>query len=334
MAGPSPRKVPNFEIKQKLLRPALTSHFRCWFNPPDISDIRKYYLEGGNTISLLCSDASLPGSSVLTNEINDDYTGVTERLGYRRQYDNTTDFTFYVDHATLNGGYNVIRLFEAWIRYAMGETSEAPDANYHYRVRYPDGNTGYRNEMFVQKFERDFLGNYLEYTFVRAYPIAIASMPVSYNASELLKCTVSFTYNRYILKSNANQLGTLPAGIGQQPATGVPNTPNLGDQRILDLMNENRTLTNEELIRLGYSVSSAPEPTIRRSSTNATTNLTGTTSLIDIKGTTNVGSNQYPNLFTPAPTDNTNSSLNINTGSGGIIPSGAPSQGTESELVE
>jgi hypothetical protein len=221
MAGPSPQKVPNFVIKQKLLRPALTSHFQCWFNPPDISDIRQYYLEGGNTISLLCSDASLPGSSVLTNEINDDYTGVTERLGYRRQYDNTTDFTFYVDHGTLNGGYNVIRLFEAWIRYAMGETSESPAANYHYRVRYPDGGTGYRNEMFIQKFERDFLGNYLEYTFVKAYPIAIASMPVSYNASELLKCSVSFTYNRYVLKSNANQLESEPAG--QQPATGVSN---------------------------------------------------------------------------------------------------------------
>jgi hypothetical protein len=221
MAGPSPQKVPNFVIKQKLLRPALTSHFQCWFNPPDIRDIRQYYLEGGNGISLLCSDASLPGSSVLTNEINDDYTGVTERLGYRRQYDNTTDFTFYVDHGTPNGGYNVIRLFETWIRYAMGETADAPDANYHYRVKYPDGDSGYRTEMFVQKFERDFFGNYLEYTFVKAYPIAIASMPISYNSSELLKCTVSFTYNRYILKSNANQLESEPSGI--PPATGVPN---------------------------------------------------------------------------------------------------------------
>ena len=223
MAGPSPQKVPNFAIKQKLLRPALTSHFQCWFNPPDIADIRQYYLEGGNGISLLCSDASLPGSTVLTNDVNDDYTGVTERLGYRRQYDDRTDFTFYVDHGTPNGGYNVIRLFEAWIRYATGETDKAPDANYHYRVRYPDGDAGYRTEMFVQKFERDFFGNYLEYTFVKAYPIAISGMPISYNASDLLKCTVSFTYNRYVLKSNANQLESEPAG--QQPATGVPNNP-------------------------------------------------------------------------------------------------------------
>lgn len=221
--APAPQRVPNFEIKQKLLRPALTSHFQCWFNLPQAvkNAAGQYYLDGqqGGRISLLCSDASLPGSSVLTNEINDDYTGVTERLGYRRQYDNATDFTFYVDHGTANGGYNVIRLFESWIRYATGETIEAEDSNYHYRVRYPDGETGYRSEMFIQKFERDFSGNYLEYVFVRAYPIAITSMPVSYNASELLKCTVSFTYNRYVIKSLANIIESEPS---QPTATGIP----------------------------------------------------------------------------------------------------------------
>jgi len=234
-SAPAPQIVPNFEIKQKLLRPALTSHFQCWFNPPDVPEIRKYYFENqkGGTISLLCSDSSLPGSSILTNDINDDYTGVTERLGYRRQYDNATDFTFYVDHGTGNGGYNVIRLFEAWIRYSMGETVEAPDSNYHYRVRYPDEpKIGYRTEIFVQKFERDFLGNYLEYVFVKAFPIAIASMPVSYNASELLKCTVSFTYNRYVLRSRQNIIEseptpTTPPGVpklSSAPITGGSQT--------------------------------------------------------------------------------------------------------------
>lgn len=225
IGGPAPQKVPNFAIKQKLLRPALTSHFQCIFNPPDVNEIRKYYLEGGGTTTLLCSDASLPGSMILTNEINDDYTGVTERLGYRRQYDNSTDFTFYVDHGTINGGYNVIKLFDTWIRYSMGETlADAPDPNYHYRVRYPDEpRSGYRSEMFVQKFERDLFGNYLEYVFVKAYPIAIASMPISYNASELLKCTVSFTYNRYYIRNRPNIIESEPS---QPTPAGIPNPLN------------------------------------------------------------------------------------------------------------
>jgi len=259
-SGPTPQKVANFEIKQKLLRPALTSHFQCVFNPPDVSQIRQYYLEGGqgNTITLLCSDASLPGSSVLTNEINDDYTGVTERLGYRRQYDNTTDFTFYVDHGTGNGGYNVIRLFEEWIRYAMGETTEAPDSNYYYRVRYPDEPvTGYRTEMFIQKFERDFLGNYLEYVFVRAYPIAITSMPVSYNASELLKCTVSFTYNRYVLRSRANRLQSEPSQPTSSEISQLP-TPKIQSINPQFGVSNPQSLPLQQQIRLRRGLGTTP----------------------------------------------------------------------------
>lgn len=202
----TPRRVSNDEVISRLLRPALTTHFECSINPPSIPEIRKYYYDNnsGSVFNLLCTEASLPGSSILTNEINDDYTGVTERIGYRRQYDNQIDLSFYVDHGTFNGGYNVIRLFEAWMRYAMGETEEAPDKNYNYRVRFPDGPNGYRSHIYITKFERDFQGNYLQYGFVQAYPISIGSMPVSYDSSQLLKCSVSFAYNRYVLKSFAN----------------------------------------------------------------------------------------------------------------------------------
>ena len=38
-----------------------------------------------------------------------------------------------------------------------------------------------------------------------AFPRTISSMPVTYDASDLLKCTVSFSYTRYSAKpSNAN----------------------------------------------------------------------------------------------------------------------------------
>jgi hypothetical protein len=227
LGAPSPRRIKNFDIKAKLLRPALTSHFECWFNPPN--PIRAITNYNDDLFSLSCSEASLPGSSILTNEINDDYTGVTERLGYRRQYDNTTDFTFYVDASTVNGGYNVIMFFEEWMRYAMGETSYAPDHNYNYRVRYPDEeSTKYRTEIFLNKFERDFNGNYLQYVFVAAYPSNVNSMPVSYDSSQLLKCTVSFTFNRYILRRG----GYAPEVEPQQiPATGIPrpNSPVIND---------------------------------------------------------------------------------------------------------
>lgn len=33
-ANVAPSVKKNFQIKEKLLRPALTSHYQCWFNPP------------------------------------------------------------------------------------------------------------------------------------------------------------------------------------------------------------------------------------------------------------------------------------------------------------
>ena len=37
------------------------------------------------------------------------------------------------------------------------------------------------------------------YTFINAFPINLSSMAVSYGPSDLLKCTVDFAYDRYVL---------------------------------------------------------------------------------------------------------------------------------------
>ena len=61
---------------------------------------------------------------------------------------------------------------------------------------------------------------------MRVFPIAVASMPVSYDASSLLKCTVSLSYVRYFLEgtlgdsdsttSSSPQVSTTPALIKQE----------------------------------------------------------------------------------------------------------------------
>jgi hypothetical protein len=64
------------------------------------------------------------------------------------------------------------------------------------------------------------------------------TMPVSYDTSQLLKCTVSFTYSRYILSIDYAQFvndpeePTTPNGIpeapfppGFDPNTGRPDAP-------------------------------------------------------------------------------------------------------------
>jgi hypothetical protein len=203
--APNPSIKTLSEIKSKLLSPALTSHYQCWFNPPKkvrdwIETFRGFdydFVENSELISLSCSEASLPGSSLMTNEINDDHTGMTERHAYRRQYDDRADFTFYVDYGADTGNYNVLWFFESWIAYIMNESNVDPSNNYFYRTNWP---VNYQSPaLYINKFERDYKGKFLQYRFLKAYPISISSMPVSYDSSQLLKCTVSFTYTRYII---------------------------------------------------------------------------------------------------------------------------------------
>ena len=74
-------------------------------------------------------------------------------------------------------------------------------------MSYPND---YRSEMYITKFEKDVsnpgsrtIANnaeplQLQYTLVGAYPESITSMPVSYGSSDLLRCTVTMSYMRYI----------------------------------------------------------------------------------------------------------------------------------------
>ena len=227
MAAPAPRPRSMSDIKSKLLRPALTSHYECFFNPP--SSVRTWsaqkesagagaeYNSNQDLISISCSEASLPGSSLATIEINNDYSGVTERHAYRRLYDDRADFTFYVD-----GDYKIIRFFENWISFIVDEQIEdnkngvgIEDPNYFYRVNFPGlagGSDGYRSPaLYINKFERDYRGSLLQYRFLNAYPTSITSMPVSYDSSSLLKCTVSFTYTRYFMTNQNTSFS--PANI-------------------------------------------------------------------------------------------------------------------------
>lgn len=199
---PSPKRIS--QIKSSLLRPALTSHFEVEIAFP--SSIQSALGTEKETLLLSCSEASLPGSRLATSEINNSRTGVTERHAYRRLYDESIDFTFYVDAKN----YLAINTFETWIRFIMNEdVNDAMSKDYAYNSRYPDEYIMDQG-LIVRKFERDYESQ-LTYNFVRSFPISISSMPVSYDTSSLLKCTVSMSYIRYLVKESV--------GGSNQPTT-------------------------------------------------------------------------------------------------------------------
>jgi hypothetical protein len=221
------RKKSMSQIKTNLLRPALTSHYGVTIGIPAVLRpiLSGFMKNGQEQLNLSCSEAILPGSNLATMEINDNFTGVTERHAYRRVFDDRVNLTFYVNAEN----YLPIRFFEAWQSYIMneGQTAEnhtPKNKNYSYRVNYPDGDKGYTaTGLTITKFERDYRGS-LTYEFIKSYPISISAMPVSYDTSGLLKCTVSMTYLRYVVA----QTGQFSMSQEPEKATSSEN-PNSTD---------------------------------------------------------------------------------------------------------
>ena len=220
MASPRPRGRSLSEVKAKLLNPATTSHYEVMIGDPlqtgDIQGEFTTYLrrqgitelygsglssEKRDKLNLMCSDTVLPGSNLATTELLNDFTGVTERHVHRRIFDDRIDLTFYCDAVE----YLPLRYFEAWIQYIGNEKRDNHSREFYYRMKFPNA---YKGTLEITKFEKNLEAKRgsadrirraipLTYTFINAFPLSIASMPVSYESSSLLKCTVSFTYSRY-----------------------------------------------------------------------------------------------------------------------------------------
>ena len=232
-------------LRTKILAPALTSHYEVKIpvGAGTLNSILKPLLgtDGQENLNISCSEASLPGSSIATFEIKNDYAGVTERYAHRRMYDDRIDFTFYVD----SHQYLPIRFFESWMRFVTGESGDRTDGEtrelvnpgYHYRMNFPES---YRCErgLKIVKFERDYK-NSLEYEFIGAYPIAVSSMPVGYDSSSLLKCTVSMTYLRYVITE-------LTGPVPQPTITPDTQTPDVEPKKDLPepLKNSSEVIQN------------------------------------------------------------------------------------------
>jgi len=205
MAIIQPQRKSISQVKAQLLNPATTSHFQVSVSFQN-RRFNKFKSELGlnldqGRLNILCSDAALPGSRFLTTEINNNLPGVRERHVYRRSYDDQINLTFYCDADQ----YLPIRFFEAWMNFIAGtSTSEnVASQKYSYRVKFP---SEYQNgsSLEITKFEKNLDSRrktkILTYKFVNCFPLAINTMPVSYDASNLLKCTVGMAYTRYFIE--------------------------------------------------------------------------------------------------------------------------------------
>lgn len=148
-----------------------------------------------NDFGLLCSSANLPTSNFTTVTTRGNLTGMIENHAHTRDYGKEVSMEFYVDK-----NYKSLLLIENWMEYISSgnhknNVEKQNDTNYYIRLRYPDFYKS--NSTRIYKFDRDY-NRTISYTFIGMFPVALNPITVSYNASEILKMNVIFSYDRYI----------------------------------------------------------------------------------------------------------------------------------------
>ena len=178
----------HFLVTLSSLTPEVESYLQSFTRA---SDMRRFLSERSG---ILCSDASLPTTAYATAEVRDNFMGVPQQYAHTRIYTDI-DFTFYIDD-----DYTLLKIFEGWMEYISSGADAGLNVqhkSYYRRMRYPDS---YKcNTLYINKFEKDFRRT-MRYQFINAFPKSMSSVPVSYGPADVLKVTVSFNYDRYIVR--------------------------------------------------------------------------------------------------------------------------------------
>ena len=251
----------NYYHIQLTLPKSLEEHFKkSYSKDPALKNVQNFV---SNRLGYLCSDATLPVSSYATAEVKDNFMGVPQEFAHTRLYTDI-DLTFYIDD-----DYTVLKFFEGWMDYVGGGNSAGDKKNnipaepaigtsnkrnVYRRFNWPDD---YKVQTLnIIKFERNIKSK-LVYNFINAFPKGLTAVPVSYGPADLLKVTVTFNFDRYIVEREA----TDNAGKNKKVEVDVLEGGNEG-QEIIDAVNANRN-------RSSSSQSQRINPTIKRQDTDA-----------------------------------------------------------------
>jgi len=184
-------------------------NFDQWFkqNAPNVNSGAKRAAGAGfqQKMSLLCTQAEIPGTSYLTTQAVGHHQGIQEVFPTLRQFP-PLNLTFYVDADHL-----ILEILESWMTY-INPVSDRKRLDAYGRLNYPET---YKERLHVSKFERDtFLeGNNSDgspkattkvshYEFINAWPQNLQSMRISYGQSSILRCTVQLSYDRFFTEFN------------------------------------------------------------------------------------------------------------------------------------
>ena len=181
----------------------------------DISRSRSNGLDFKEKMSIMCTEAEIPGTTFQTSLAVGHHQGIQEEFPNLRTFP-PLNLTFYLD-----ADHVILEVLETWMTFINPITNNKRNLNAFGRFHYPED---YKEIMHITKFEKDtFIDqpkrsrNNLErglppvlrdktqtkltsYEFVNVWPTNLASMRVAYGDSAVLRCSVQLAYDRFFTK--------------------------------------------------------------------------------------------------------------------------------------
>ena len=224
-----------FDVREVVGRPSLdtfyqvTFSFGKWQNWLESNNINRNAASSrrrssGNDfmekMSIMCAEAELPGTSFQTSLAVGHHQGIQEEFPNLRTFP-PLNLTFYcdLDHV-------IIEVLESWMTYInpiTGSKGYNKNPNAYGRFNYPED---YKETIHVTKFERDLFVDRLTstlnnselrqrniqrqeptsrmttYEFINIWPTNLTSMRVAYGQSNVLRCSVTLAYDRFVSDFN------------------------------------------------------------------------------------------------------------------------------------
>jgi len=173
-------------------------------------------------MSILCTEAEIPGTSFQTSLAVGHHQGIQEEFPNLRSFP-PLNLTFYLDADMV-----VLEVLEKWMTYINPISTNKRDLNAYGRFNYPDD---YKEIIHLTKFERDTFGKPKEYQsrlttyeFVNVWPTNLTSMRVAYGDSNVLRCSVQLAYDRFFADFGYNDTHQVPVN------NFLPSNPQLKSQ--------------------------------------------------------------------------------------------------------
>jgi len=196
---------------------------REWLREDEPGKNRTQGTDFKRKMSLLCTQAEIPGTSFTTDLAVGHHQGIQESFPNLRNFP-PLNLTFYCDADMV-----ILEVLERWMSYINPIMTRKRDYSAYSRFNYPED---YKEILHVTKFERDSFvekkGSYqsslAHYEFVNVWPTDLTSMRVAYGEPNVLQCSVQFAYDRFFSSFDGLE--------GQVPVNTAANLINSNDAAV------------------------------------------------------------------------------------------------------